>query len=295
MRAAPLHIVITDSGLGGISICAELESGLRKLRKPGEIRLSYFNVWPSEGLGYNDLPDMSARAAAFDAALDRMPALNPDLILIACNTLSIVYPHTRFSRRPPVPVSGIIEAGVDQFYAAMVEKPESAIVLLGTRTTIESGVHAARLIEKGIDPARIQGIACHGLASAIESDPDGESANALIAEAAMTAQHKSLPASTLYAGLCCTHYTFVRDRIAAALRAATGQAVVPLDPNGPLVADVVKSICVNIEGSYSITVKVFSKVVLGEQKRRLMAGRVFGVSELTARALLAYTHAPDLF
>ena len=64
------HLVVTDSGLGGLSICAALE---RRLRAEGRrsVRLTYVNAWPFEGRGYNDLPDLRARAEVFDRALRR--------------------------------------------------------------------------------------------------------------------------------------------------------------------------------------------------------------------------------
>ena len=70
-----------------------------------------------------------------------MDQLRPDRILIACNTLSVLYPMTAFSRTTAVPVLGIIDAGVDLFLEALEADPSSSIVLFGTRITIESGVH----------------------------------------------------------------------------------------------------------------------------------------------------------
>ena len=70
------RLVVTDSGLGGLSICAALE---RRLRLDGgrRVRITYVNAWPFEGRGYNDLPDIAARAAVFDRALD------PDGLVVA--------------------------------------------------------------------------------------------------------------------------------------------------------------------------------------------------------------------
>ncbi|MCK7482305.1 MAG: hypothetical protein M0C28_38050 [Candidatus Moduliflexus flocculans] len=54
-------IVLTDSGLGGLSICAGLEqpaAGHRPAKAPSD--LVYVNAWPDARHGYNDLPDMAA-------------------------------------------------------------------------------------------------------------------------------------------------------------------------------------------------------------------------------------------
>src|SRR5512146_1850452 len=151
-----MHLIVTDSGLGGLAICAELEKALRQSTpdKAGPVRLTYFNAWPEQASGYNDLADVASRARVFDLALRSMAALGPDRIVIACNTLSIVYEHTAFRRTGNVPVVGIVNAGVEMFHEALADDPASSIVLFGTRTTIESGRHRAGLLERGIDARR---------------------------------------------------------------------------------------------------------------------------------------------
>ncbi len=72
------HLVLTDSGLGGLSLCATLERRLRRR----DIRLTYLNAWPFEGIGYNDLPTVPERAEVFDRALCAMAALAPDQVLV---------------------------------------------------------------------------------------------------------------------------------------------------------------------------------------------------------------------
>ena len=287
------HVVITDSGLGGTSVCAEIEQGLR--RQGFGARLTYFNAQPRSGLGYNDLPDLGSRAAAFNPALECMASLKPDLIVIACNTLSIVYPHTEFSRNARVAVLGIIEAGVNLIYEKLLQDRASSVALFGTLTTIESGVHIARLTGKGVDPARLTGVACHGLAAAVETDPGSETVKELIARAAEQAARVPLPGNRIYAGLCCTHYTFIKEALSLALEATTGKPVTALDPNHRLAEAALQSIPGLIIGIYESDVKVISKARLSDEKRRIVAGLIAGVSENSARALLDYTFAPQLF
>ena len=86
-------------------------------------------------------PTWRRRHAVFDRALAAVDALAPDQVLIACNTLSIVYEHTAHREHPGIPVQGIVDTGVDLFDAALRDQPSAAIVLIGTRTTIDSGVH----------------------------------------------------------------------------------------------------------------------------------------------------------
>ena len=323
------HIVITDSGLGGLSICALLEQGLRVTGRAGHVRLTYVNAWPFEDRGYNDLPDEAERARVFDAALARMAQMQPDRILIACNTLSILYPRTAFSLHPAVPVHGIVDAGVDLFVEHLASDPASSIVLLGTRTTIESGVHKARLEQRGIHPQRIAARSCHGLAAAIERDVGGPWTAELISECAARASAAAPPGSTLYLGLCCTHYGYVAVRLVDAVAGLTSRRVTRLDPNDWMSASLLAGDGVFVSGGSendtgiaapdvtdkpeewpgqrlarkptgtpsggTISVELISKVVLSVTARAGIARLVEPISPATAGALLSYAHAPDLF
>jgi glutamate racemase len=303
------HIVMTDSGLGGLSICASLERGLRMHGGPGPTRLTYVNAWPFEDRGYNDLADEAARAEVFDAALARIAQLQPDLILIACNTLSILYPLTGFSRHPVAPVHGIVDAGVDLFVERLAAEPASSIVLLGTKTTIESGVHQAQLERRGIDSRRIAAVSCHGLAGAIERDVDGPRAEELIRECAARTAAAAPRGATLFLGLCCTHYGYVAARLVAAVASVTSRRVDWLDPNHRLAARLLADATSAGDSAASgvapaptrdspvgmVSVELVSKVTLSEITRSAIARLVAPVSPATASALLSYAHVPDLF
>jgi glutamate racemase len=284
-------------------VCAAIERGLRQAGGPRGIRLTYVNAWPFEDLGYNDLPDEAARARVFDAALTRMARMEPGRILVACNTLSILYPRTEFSRRAPVPVHGIVDAGVELFAARLEANPGTAIVILGTRTTIESGVHKARLEARGIDPRRIATVSCHGLAGAIERDVDGPRTTELVAECAARAAGAARPGPLLFLGLCCTHYGYIAVRIVDAVARLIPGRVRALDPNLPLAASLLADAAFFEEtghapgggGPGGVSVEVMSKVSLAETARLGIARLVAPVSQATAAALLSYAHVPDLF
>ena len=303
------HIVITDSGLGGLAICAALEQVLRLAPPSSDVRLTYVNAWPFEDRGYNDLPDESARARVFDGALARMAEMQPGRILIACNTLSILYPQTVFSRNPPVPVHGIVDAGVDLFVQRLAGEPGASIVLLGTKTTIESGVHKERLERAGVGAGRIAAVSCHGLAGAIERDVNGPNTGALIDACAARAAAAAPPGFPVFLGLCCTHYGYVADRLVDAVSALSSRRVLALDPNAHLTATLVADgwfltgerlpgaggASASERARGSVSVELVSKVTLSETARAGIARLVEPVSPATAGALLSYAHVPDLF
>lgn len=289
-----MHLIVTDSGLGGLAACAGLERAWRELAPQHALRLTYVNAWPDDGVGYNDLPDVPARAQAFDRVLGYIDAQAPDLLVIACNTLSILYAHTAHRAQGRTPVQGIVDGGVALFVGELMSRPASAIVLLGTRTTIESGVHRDALLRAGIDAARVGSASCHGFATAIEAGPEGEAATRALeacAAAAVAAAPEGMP---LYLGLCCTHYGFVAARLARAVAQVAGSEVIPLDPNRRLVEDVLRRVGVpplpagNSGASADIEVSVLSKVALDDGKRRAMAAAIEGDAPLTAEALRQY-------
>jgi glutamate racemase len=303
------HIIVTDSGLGGLSICAALEHGVRLAGVAGNVRLTYVNAWPFEDRGYNDLPDEAARARVFDGALERMADMQPGRIVIACNTLSILYPRTAFSRHPAAPVHGIVDAGIDLFAERLTGDPASSIVLLGTRTTIESGVHMTQLRRRGIEPGRIAAVSCHGLAGAIEREVDGPRTAELINACASRAAEVAPSGGTLFLGLCCTHYGYVAVRLVDAVVRQTSRRVRSLDPNLRLTASLLEDAAFFADGTGAggasaalgqlspgtVSVELVSKVRLAEPARRGIARLVEPVSPATASALLSYAHVPDLF
>jgi glutamate racemase len=299
----PLRIVVTDSGLGGLSICAELEKELRTAGGERPVELIYVNAWPDPKWGYNDLPDPASRARVLDRALVRMAGYRPDLILIACNTLSVLYDLTEFSRKPAAPVRGIIDEGVALFEEALNRDPGSGLVLFGTRTTIESGEHIRRLVERGIAPGRMAGAACHRLAAVIDDDPDSPDVAEMIAKCVPGDLPPPGGVGTLYAGLVCTHYAYVRNVFDSALARGTARNIEILDPNLRLVRSVITAIApehppgegAGASSGGGIAVGVISKIELGEAKRRAIGRKIEPVSPSAARALLAYTWTPDLF
>jgi glutamate racemase len=291
------HWVITDSGLGGLAVCAEIERSFRRSDSCHDLRITYFNAWPEQGRGYNDLPDPPSRARVFNRALICMDRFKPDRILIACNTLSVLYPMTAFSRATAVPVLGIIDAGVDLFLEALEADPSSSIILFGTRITIESGAHRDRLLRKGIKKNRITAVSCHGLAAAIEKDPAGAMVAGLIEQCAAEACRADLSGGPLYVGLCCTHYSYVKELFRSVLEQQSGKRVEILDPNDRMVRCLVpeKGQAMDEIAPSSIVVEVISQVELNESQRRAVAKRIAPVSEVTAQALLSYTWRPGLF
>ncbi len=63
--------------------------------------------------GYNHFETLERRVRVFDNALRAMDRFDPDQILIACNTLSVIYSHTPFARETNKKVREIVSHGVE--------------------------------------------------------------------------------------------------------------------------------------------------------------------------------------
>ena len=291
-----LALLVTDSGLGGLSICADIVSNLTRRRTFRDLSVVYFNAWPMQDKGYNFLDGDAERIRVFGNAVAAMNRYAPDLILIACNTLSLVLHQGGVAAGARAPVVDIIDFGVTMIADALVRHPESTALILGTRTTVSSGTHRKRLMDRGIAGHRIAQQDCHGLAGAIERGPDSPEVRTLVDQFMAQAAAAFDPGTRhIHAALCCTHYGYVQEQIRQGLARHTGAAVDIINPNTGMSAFVAMDSAGDRYPSTHLDVKVVSRVQLPPSKIDAIAAQVERVSPQTARALRDYEHIPDLF
>ena len=290
-----LSLVIADSGMGGLSICADIVNGLQTRRSYRSVSLTYFNAWPEQDRGYNLLPGMAERIRVFDRALSAMLRFQPDRILIACNTLSAIYPRTPFSRQALVPVVGIIDFGVELIHAYSSARGDSRVIILGTPTTIEADTHRARLVERGIAADRIVCQPCDRLAGEIEKDPEGANVRAMV-ESCIRQAAERVPdrRGPVAAALCCTHYGYSQRIFEVSLQAVFEGPITILDPNKAMSAALLTD-CPQGKEDIRIDLNVVSRIVWSDEKIEAIARLLEAASPLTAGALRQYRHDPDLF
>lgn len=291
-----ISILITDSGLGGISICADVVSRLHRQPLFEDAAITYFNAWPEQNRGYNKFDTITERVRIFNQALVSMESYHPDLIMIACNTLSALYDRTEFSRHSGIPVLGIIDFGVDLIHENLIKTPDSKALILGTLTMIAENRHKEILIEKGIDNDLIITQACDGLPTAIERNPEGEAVNELtdkyIREAAQKiGQHRG----KLFVALCCTHFGYSAPIIAQKAKQYVTDCVAILNPNGLMSEFLFEQGSDDVCYKTNLDIKVISKIEMDDVKIRSVSRLIHDVSPETAEALANYEHKPDLF
>jgi glutamate racemase len=289
-----MHILITDSGVGGLSVVAYAERFVRThgFREP--VRLTFANAAPANDYGYNSMPSREEKLATFDRFLRKVTErFGPDSIYVACNTLSVLLPETPFFAHAPIAVQGIVETGAGLLLRALEADPRSVAMVFGTQTTIDAGTYPRLLAARGVEPSRIISQACPGLADTISEDREGTKTRAEIrgwVGAAITKmQHAGAP---LVACLACTHYGYRKDLFAAAFAEAGIEATV-VNPNESAVDDLFGQ---PAEGRHrEVEVRFVTRYAIPEATVEALTYFLSAISPRTVAAMRSFEHLPDLF
>lgn len=289
-----MTIIVTDSGLGGISVAAELYRALQARPRAEKTRIIFFNALFDEQSGYNRLTDMAAKIRWFDAALHGMLSYAPDVIGIACNTLSVLYPRTAFARTANLPVIGIVEIGVNYLCQKLKGHEEAYAILFATPTTLQQGTHQ-RLLREHFPERRIIAQACPELMYAIG---DGATAQIkhLIAEYTRQAVAQlPVPRPKVYASLNCTHFGYYQAEFEAALRGHGLADVAVVNPNAAMVHALAPENKIQPGTPTELSIECVSKVKFHPQGLASLLPLLTPVSEEAAAAFRNYQYQPDLF
>lgn len=289
------HILITDSGVGGLSVCAYAEAFLRTNGVAEPTRLTYVNASAENDFGYNALGSRRKKLEHFDRFLHIVAnKYSPDLIYVACNTLSVLLPETGFFAERKIPVSGIVETGVNRLTRDLGTSPGRNVVIFGTDTTIEAQTYPTMLIKRGIQENHIISQACPGLCDTISEDRSGEQAGMEIERYVRTALEKSqVKLDTCLVYLACTHYGYRKELFTAAFKKAGVQADV-LNPNEFAINDLLANSGGDLPES-TIEVEFVTRYRIPETALETISFFLGNVSPKTIRAFQNYTYAPDLF
>jgi glutamate racemase len=296
-RKKAVTIAVTDSGLGGLSVLAEAAARLKTSGTFERADLIFYNALFSAEGGYNSLRTRGEKIAIFQSALGGLEKrYRPDLILVACNTLSALLEDALFVRRTKAPVVGIVSAGVDLMAAALQAEPGASVIIFGTPTTIGEGAHVRGLEARGVAAARIVTQSCPELESFIERDWAGSETELLISGFVEEALQKlPAPRPPVFASLNCTHYGYSLPLWESAFAAAGVKPAGVLNPNARLVDFLVAPGRAGRFPATAVSVRAVSMIEIAPEKREALAGRLARTSPETAAALRAYELVPDLF
>ena len=290
-------IVVTDSGLGGLSVAADLAARLPASGIVRSARVVFVNAEPNGAWGFNDLKNDADKVRIFDGALSAMEArYKPDLILIACNTLSVVWPRTEHAKTGGVETVEIVGLGAGLIRKELAAKPDATALVFATKTTIESEAHKNLLVAQGVAPDHVVGEACPKLAGAIErgaaSDETVGYVKKFVAEAL---EKKTTRGGPLVVRLNCTHYGYVRPLWEQAFAGAGYPGVKVLDPNSLMTDLVLKEGGEKRFPKTAVTVEAVSKVPVDDGTRANLGALLRKTSPETADALMRIRYDPALF
>jgi len=292
-----IRIVVTDSGLGGISVLAELENRLKQHTIYKTAELIFFNALFGTGYGYNSMSSMEEKADVFNKALESMVEnYNPDLILIACNTLSIVFPFTKFYETSQIPVVGIVNSGVEQIADNLKENTNFSILIFGTPTTIESNTHKLMLIEKGIEEERIINQPCKLLETEIQLDPNSENVEKMIRKFSEEAKKKIINnEQEIIAALCCTHYGYSFNLFQKILKEVFDKSVKIINTNFSMIDFLFQKKDYKNEMLTNIKIEIVSQIEITRDERKTLKNILEKEAPLVSEALDNYAFNPHLF
>lgn len=284
-----MHILITDSGVGGLSVCAYAERFVRMQGFVEPVRLTFANAAPENDYGYNSMPTREEKLETFDRFLRNVTQrFDPDFIYVACNTLSVLLPDTPFVSSAVIPVKGIVETGVDLLAAELEADARSVAMIFGTQTTTDAGAYPRLLEERGIDPARIVSQACPGLADTISEDRQGTKAAAEIRGWANAAIAKMQTADApVVACLACTHYGYRKELFAEALAAKV------INPNESAVDDLFPP--QSGGAHHDVEVQFVTRYAIPHTTVETLTWFLGDIAPRTVAAMQNFVHVPDLF
>lgn len=291
-----LRIVITDSGLGGLSVHANLDKLLRQKGVNKKVELIFYNSLADHNYGYNSIPEASEKIRVFNSALNGMLKFNPDLILIACNTLSVIYNQTEFAQTASVLVLGIVELGIESIIENLDIRSNTNIIIFGTGTTISSNQHKKLLIEEGIDGSLITNQACPNLESEIQKDPKGEKVKSMIIDFVDEAYDKLIDKSLeCISVLACTHYGYSKEIFQEVLNKRFSKSVKIINPNEKMATIAYNNITGDKSENNRITNRIVSRVTISDEEINSLGNLINEDSTAVFEALQKYELDEELF
>ncbi len=297
MEKESLTIVVTDSGLGGLSVVADAAEKFRQDPVFKSVNLIYVSALFREDGGYNSLQTRGEKLAVFSSALQSMQdRFEPDIILVACNTLSVLIPDTEFARMSSVPVVGIVEYGVEQVAEQLRGKPSGKNIIFATQTTIDEGTHKAQLLDLGFEDEQIVTQSCPQLTLYIEQGFDSAYTEMLIdayVDEALSAMGEA--GSPLSISFACTHFGYSLEFWEQAFASRGIEVDTILNPNTRMVDFLLPEPLKQRYPATDVKVQVVSMIDIPADRLDSIGRYLHTVSAVTETAFREFELKSDLF
>jgi glutamate racemase len=292
-----ITIVITDSGLGGLAVVADAAVKFQQNPVFKEVNLVFANALFSDQGGYNSLQTREEKLEVFSSALQSMQdRYSPDIILVACNTLSVLIPDTEFAATSSVPVVGIVEDGVEQIAEQLKDNPKGRNIIFATQTTVDEATHKNQLLELGIKDEQIVAQSCPQLTLYIEQGYDSMYTEMLIdayVDEALTGLGET--DGPLSVSFNCTHFGYSMDFWQKAFASRGVEVSAYLNPNTRMIDFLLPGELQQRYQQSKIDVKVVSMIDIPADNLDSIGRYLHSVSPATENALRHFELVPDLF
>lgn len=290
-------IAVTDSGLGGLSVVADAVRKFEQHHGFKEVELIFFNALFTNKGGYNSLKTRDDKLKVFSSALQSLEDnYKPDVILIACNTLTVIYDDTEFARTTKTPVVGIVNDGVEQIYSKIGDNPKAKNIIFATQTTIDENSHKKGLMAKGVADDQVLTQSCPELTLYIEKGYDSMETEMLIDAYVDEAATKVGKAEgPLYVSFNCTHYGYSLDLWKLAFESRDIAVAGFLNPNEKMIDFFLPAENAKRFKQTDIKVKVVSMTDIPADRQASIGRYLKTISPLAADALANFERRDGLF
>ena len=303
-----MKLVITDSGLGGLSVCARL---LQLLSDPARanysdyhadnIQITYINAVPSNNRGYNSMSGRAEQLKTFKIILRNTEKIfAPHHIFVACGTLSVLLDDLEIPPENTIKIEGILQIGVKMLLSSMLNDAQSSVIIFGTPTMINVKTFQNELFKNGVEEIRIISQGCPDLATQISNDPDStfveERIRHWVQKAILKMSEKYI--DTLLVFLACTHYGYRQDLFQKAFNEEGFYNITLLNPNLAAAENLVKTVSNNLNPSSTeskaFSVEFITPYAIPDQEIITLTQYLSPISPATADALNNTRICPEL-
>ena len=303
-----MNIVITDSGLGGLSVCAQLIHLLKNYSvsenfdPPScDIKITYINAVPSNDRGYNTMSGKQEQIETFEKIISNTVRLiSPDNIFVACGTLSVLLNQISLLDDKSFKIEGIFSIGIQLLLDNMIKFPNAKAIIMATPSTVRNNSFQTVLVNNGIAKNQIVAQSCPNLANEISNDPEGskveKSIQYWVKKSLQQLQGKTADHLMLFLG--CTHYSYHENMFKMALINEGFSKVTVLNPNYAA-AEKLKNYVLNDQSKNSdlkncFSINFLTPYAIPEQEKITLNKLLTPISPETSRALINAQIVPEL-
>lgn len=282
-------VVFTDSGLGGLTVMADFVALAKK--QGVAVDTVFFNAQYSRELGYKKM-DSKTQIKVFNRVLESIQKkYQPDIIAIACNTLSVVYYQTNFYKNNTnTKVLDIIKVGK----SLIQNSKTNTIIEVAMPTTITSEIYKNEAKNRIAIASDVQ------LPDAIENGNDEQVTfmlEEILTQAKTSIKEKELTQEQSSLFLGCTHFPIIMETF---FKIATQKGIhlkEILNPNRAFSFWVWKELAKGNKATTNLksSVQVVSRMPFQKEEVSTISKLIERQSKRTAEGLRSYTLDEKLF